>query len=1347
MQVTEKPKSNFRWIIIAVVMAWSIFQVVPSIRSISSADEKKSSISSLLSPVESSENQFNEWVLNYCDHLGISRPKLVSANGSRFIECQFSNEKEAKKFKKYSPYAFEKIKDPRIKGFLITPERAPGKEVRLARSFAAPSVDLFQIANTNQIANDAQNVEREYDEELFRDASSMLFQIAHAEPSENLQSITQFEIAFRSLVSNMKASSTSNQSNEALALSDLISITPAPRQATAVLKRTLVSSLDQIKNSIATSTSIDANSSFHTKKITDFETLQKVAESLDLSQTVNRKSFALHSEKAQDFEKFQSVVICDASTILSKEKDFAIASLESGWQPESNDLKDVRSVDLNSWESLNSIDQNLSLLFEENPVYPDSQFLVLKGFGELFSKSGPSESLQSDLNDLFSLLRQLGYTTSNSFSKHFNPKSDLLLEKSGVISHYLEVIHPDFLVVSTSLGDDSIKAIAPFDHWKDVLEGTISQYSKFQNFLVASKADFFSAKSGLNNLNWFEVPPPTKNLMWENFKLSAQKYWLCLPPWCLKWGIDLTGGKSLKIQVCDTNDLNIDEKISLAMGEIRERVDKFGLSDIVLRKQGSYLSVDLPDASPAAFKSILESPRLRFHIVDEEALSSSPIAPQIREFMLEVWNRAKTTHQTEGIAPHMIACQLLYGENLDFLNPHPQTELAKLLIERGFQLINPHEIDTATYNRTAATSRLILPLKSIKQEHPLPLLPVFAASAMNGEDLDEVGAGFDTAQGHYLSFSIRDSGKNQKASPRTILGSWTKAFCKDNVIKSDLGKSTGGRGWRMAVVLQDEIISAPTLEAPIDEKGMISGNFSELEVKNLAQQLKMGKLSFEPKIIEEISIQAEMGKMERNRGLLGLSISLVLVAALMMTYYRFGGIVTTVALILNIILMWAILQSLQAAISFPTLAGAILTLGMAVDANVLVFERIREELAQGQSLKKAISAGYSKAMTAIVDSNITTILAAVILACVDSGAVRGFALSLIVGIISSMFTSLFCTRTFFERWCSKTKKTTISMMKFQIPNTWKFVCHSSKAWIVCSVLLTTAVFGFISRDNSILGIDLSGGYASIIQLQEGSPNARNLVSEALQKCGFDRKDFQLQPLKNGNQFRLHLSKKLGSQIESSTMLIELLSPHVLLADNASEIAQTSWTSVSGQFSSKMVLFSVLGLGLAILGIFIYLALRFTPPFAISASLAMLVDLGLALCMIGVMRAFGVFILIDLQVIAALMTIIGYSLNDKIIIFDRIREQLRLKNYTGDIVNVVDRSVSSTLSRTFLTSFSTLLVVIPMLFFPSSSIFPFAVTMACGIVLGTLSSLYLAAPLVARLLSQSLSRGSIEIIEQ
>ncbi len=475
----------------------------------------------------------------------------------------------------------------------------------------------------------------------------------------------------------------------------------------------------------------------------------------------------------------------------------------------------------------------------------------------------------------------------------------------------------------------------------------------------------------------------------------------------------------------------------------------------------------------------------------------------------------------------------------------------------------------------------------------------------------------------------------------------------------------------------------------------------------------------------------------------------VAVILIMVGYYRFAGIIASIAVIFNILIIWATLQNLGAALTLAGIAGIILTIGMAVDANVLIFERIREESQIQDNLSKSIAAGYQKAFTAIFDSNITTIIAALILLNFDAGPVKGFALTLIIGIVSSMFTALYMTRTFFSFWLKRSKNQTLKMLNL-FPNTgFKFLKYGKLAIFISTAIIFVGAITLYEQKNSLLGMDFTGGMSLEVEIasnKEISPKQQ--VSHAFENAGMKSSEFSIRELGTPENLKIFLSNSLSStgrpfaNLKKPTsfedmsysyqknpklnfVVSALQKNNVQLTEKSLINLDKNFTSISGQMSKTMRNNAIFGLCLALIAILIYITVRFEFTYAISATIGLAFDLMLTLAMLGIFKAFGMPLLIDLNTIAALMTIIGYSLNDTIIVFDRVRSDLKNKK-TMSASEVINYSLNKTLSRTIMTSLTTLVVLLSLVLLGGKSIFNFSFLMMMGVIIGTLSTLFLSS---------------------
>ena len=469
--------------------------------------------------------------------------------------------------------------------------------------------------------------------------------------------------------------------------------------------------------------------------------------------------------------------------------------------------------------------------------------------------------------------------------------------------------------------------------------------------------------------------------------------------------------------------------------------------------------------------------------------------------------------------------------------------------------------------------------------------------------------------------------------------------------------------------------------------------------------------------------------------------------------------------------MWAALQNIGATLTLAQIAGVILAVAMAVDANVLVFERIREEFAATGRIATSVQAGYRKALSAIVDSNITTLIAALILMHFDAGPIRGFAVTLIIGIVCSLFTSLFMTRFFFTWWFQNPHRKELKMSNFIKGAHFNFLKFTKPTLIVSAIVIVIGSYLLVTQRQTILGMDFTGGYALTVELPVSAKNDyRAEVEHALLNKGLTAQEFQIRELHPANNVRIFLSNSLEQKgrpfagLPVSTDAAEVTYPFesnpkitwIVSALQASQLQLTpqvlqdldqNWTAISGQMSDTMKTHALIGICIALLCILFYITIRFEFKYAISATLCLIHDVIFCVGVIGILHLLGVPIQIDLHTVAALMTIVGYSLNDTIIVFDRIREDTKLmRNKT--LSEIINHALNVTLSRTLMTSGITLLVLIPLIVLGGSTIFGFALVMAIGVIFGTLSSLFIAAPLMQYFHNREMQKqGRVTLNEQ
>ncbi len=549
----------------------------------------------------------------------------------------------------------------------------------------------------------------------------------------------------------------------------------------------------------------------------------------------------------------------------------------------------------------------------------------------------------------------------------------------------------------------------------------------------------------------------------------------------------------------------------------------------------------------------------------------------------------------------------------------------------------------------------------------------------------------------------------------------------------------------IAIVLDDEVISAPRVNQPITGgNSSITGNYTVEEAVNFASILEVGKLPAGTKIMQEMNVGPSLGKENISRSINSLLIGFALVIITILVYYSFGGILALLSLFLNIFLIFGTLSSFGTVLTLSGIAGIVLTIGMAVDANVIIFERIKEELADGKSLKQAISDGFHHSYSAIIDANVTTILTATVLAFFGLGPVKGFAIVLIIGVVSSVFTAIFVTRMLIDWWVGRGKDlpffTNMSQRAFKdIKIDW--IGKRRIAYIVSGTIILAGLVSMFTRGFDF-GVDYKGGYSYTIQFESGSnvnaDNIRNGLGEVfgavpVVKQVDSENSFNVTTSYLINESSSETANKVIAKLHEGINKITGSNTPLEVFKDTETVGQThilSSTQVGPTIASDLKRSSLYAGIFALIIVFLYILIRFSKwQYSAGAIIAVFHDALIVLSIFSLLYGVLPFSLeVDQAFIAAILTVIGYSLNDTVIIFDRIRESLGIY-VNKDKNEVINSAINSTLSRTIMTSFTTLVVVLILFLFGGASIKGFAFALLVGILVGTYSSVFIAAPVL------------------
>ena len=568
-------------------------------------------------------------------------------------------------------------------------------------------------------------------------------------------------------------------------------------------------------------------------------------------------------------------------------------------------------------------------------------------------------------------------------------------------------------------------------------------------------------------------------------------------------------------------------------------------------------------------------------------------------------------------------------------------------------------------------------------------------------------------------------------------------------------------GKQIAIVLDDYVYSAPNVNGEIPNgRSSITGGFDIEEAKDLANILKAGKLPAPARIVEEAVVGPSLGHEAVNAGLWSFVLAFVLVLLYMIFYYNKGGWVADLALLTNIFFLFGVLASFQAVLTLPGIAGIVLTLGMAVDANVIIYERIKEEVRAGKGMRLAIADGYKNAYSAIIDGNVTTLLTGIVLYVFGSGPVQGFAITLIIGICSSLFSAIFISRLIFTWLLSKNKTVNFSNKRTHniLANTnFDFLSMRKGAYIFSTIIIIIGITSLSFRGLN-MGVDFSGGRTYVIRFDQdvNTNDIRKVLKTEFENASPEVKTFG--PSKQVKITTKYLIESNEPEVDSiiHTKLFSGLkdfyanknieyNDFISDTDNDEKLigilsSQKVGPTVADDIRNK----AVMAIVFALIVIFVYIAIRFKKwQYGLAGVIALFHDSLITISLFSLFYNILPFNLeIDQAFIAAILTIIGYSINDTVIIFDRIREYMGLYP-KKDLDTNINNALNSTLARTINTSGTTLVVLIIIFIFGGEIIRGFTFALLAGVAIGTYSSLFNASPIVYDLIKK---RGSKTIAE-
>jgi len=676
----------------------------------------------------------------------------------------------------------------------------------------------------------------------------------------------------------------------------------------------------------------------------------------------------------------------------------------------------------------------------------------------------------------------------------------------------------------------------------------------------------------------------------------------------------------------------------------------------------------------------------------------------------------------------------------DFKKQNPLWSVLRPSLNEQNQAYPGATVGTAHYRDTAQV-RKYLNMKQIKDIFPRDMKFLWEVKSIEDRDKKPTGVyrlialkitnrdGKAALEGDVITNARADFGQNQATAEvsMSMNGEGAKAWAR--LTKENINK-------QIAIVLDNYVYSAPNVNSEIKNgNSQITGNFSIAEAKDLANILKSGKLPAPARILQEEVVGPSLGQESIDKGFMSFAIAFLLVLAYMIFYYNRAGIVADIALITNIFFIAGVLASLGAVLTLPGIAGIVLTIGMSVDANVLIYERIREELATGKGIRLAIKDGYNNAYSAIIDANVTTLLTGIILYVFGTGPIKGFATTLVIGIFTSLFAAIFITRLIYIYMLDKEIKPTFAT-KFT-KNAFKnlnidFLGKRKMYYIISGVVILLGLISLVTRGLN-QGIDFKGGRTYIVKFDE-DVNTSDIQSYLKEK-------FEHTPsvvtFGGNDQVKITTTYKIdstGTHIdeEIEQLMYDGLKPILgdISLDTFLQDHRQSSMKVGPTIADDIKVSAAWAIFLSLIIIFLYIFVRFSNwQFGLGALAALLHDVLIVLALFSMFYGILPFSMeIDQAFIAAILTVIGYSINDTVVVFDRIREYMGIFHRKERSV-IYNDALNSTLSRTFSTSLSTFIVLLAIFLFGGEVIRGFVFALLVGVVVGTYSSLFIATPVV------------------
>ena len=836
---------------------------------------------------------------------------------------------------------------------------------------------------------------------------------------------------------------------------------------------------------------------------------------------------------------------------------------------------------------------------------------------------------------------------------------------------------------------------------------------------------------------------------------------------------------------------SVQDAIDNSFNVVRTRIDKFGVVQPNIQKlegQQGRIMVEMPGISqPERMRKMLQgSANLEFW----ETYNSEEIAPYLQQLDTRLANGDHEVEAKDSVAADSAKSEVAKAEpakaapklNLKkgdeakskinaeeqsaaAIKAHPLLARLQLVPGQGLSTVGYASVrDTAAINKLiySALAKQVLPsdlkllwsakpadhlnVKNIYELHALKVTTSTGRAPLEGDVITDAKDEFEPTTGApCVSMKMNTEGARR----------WAQ------MTKANVGKA-------IAIVLDGVVYSAPRVNGEIaGGSSQITGNFTIEDTKDLANTLKSGRMPAPARIVQEEVVGPTLGAQSIQMGIISFVVAFVLLMVYMvMMYNMIPGMMANLALLVNVFFTLGILTSFQAALTLPGLAGMVLSLGTAVDANVLIYERIKEELRSGKGMKQAVAAGYGNAFSAIFDSNLTSLITGVILLVTGTGPVRGFATTWIIGIVVSFFTAVFLTRLVYDyklnhdKWMHCKFDTPVSHNLMQ-GKKYKFMSMYKTTFTIAAVAAVVFIGSFVVRGLS-KSIDFTGGRNYVVQFEKAvePEQIRTVLGDAFVNADGTKANTSAIAIgTDGRTIRVSTNYMIESNSptvddEAETILYNSLKKAGLVSQQNVEAFKNpdvrqggsiiSSTKVGPSVAKDITMGAIYSVLFALIAIFLYILLRFrNVAFSVGSTIALAFD---ALTVVGFYSLLWGLVPFSLEIdqtfIGAILTVVGYSINDKVVVFDRIRENMKL-HPKGDRQQLFNASINETLARTINTSTSTLIVLLCIFILGGDSIRSFAFAMILGVVFGTLSSIFIASPMAYIVLGRKIKEEPAE----